>query len=85
MRLSNASDSADSLEPAWDSLSAPPTIARPSLSLSLSLSNINKLERKTKHTFPWICPQDFLERPLDLVFDGGQTETGILGCNDLMF
>lgn len=37
------------------------------------------------HTFPWICPQDFLERPLNLVFDDGQTETGILSYNDLMF
>jgi hypothetical protein len=37
------------------------------------------------HTFPEICPQDFLERLWNLVSDGEQIETGILGCSDLMF
>lgn len=50
----------------------------------LLLGNFRMLWNKD-HTFPWICPQDFLERPLNLAFGGGQTETGILGCNDLMF
>ena len=37
------------------------------------------------HTWPWICPLEFLERPLSLVSDGEQIETGILGCSGLMF